>query len=89
MTSVYVTTMSATGNEPATQSTVTSVFVPSGEPSSTPAQESGSAGQPTGSATTSASAGLSTPNLGAGGREIGAEIYAGLAVVGMGVAFAM
>lgn len=90
LTSVYVTTMSATGGEPATQSTVTSVFVPN-EPSAatTPTDDIASqGGQQTGSATTSASAGLQTPNVGTG-REFGAELYAGLAAVWMGLAYVL
>lgn len=80
--------MSATGDEPEMQSTVTSVFVPS-EPTASPTDDSGDQdSQESGSATTSASAGLSTPNVGTG-REFGAEVYAGLAVAWMGAAYVM
>lgn len=93
VTSVFVTTMSATGGggEEPTQSTVTSVFVPD-EPTPTGGSEQG--GQESqgagGSATASASAGLSTPNLGTGvgrEREAGAGLFGALALAWMGVAF--
>lgn len=90
VTSVFVTTMSATGGEPATQRTVTSVYVPE-QPTAgaSPTDQGGDQGaEPSGSATASASPSLSTPNVGSG-REIGAEVYAGLAVAWLGVAYVL
>ena len=92
LTSVYVTTVEPTGGEPATQSTVTSVYVPSepSAPASLTEESAGQGAQQSGSATASASAGLSTANAGMGvGREYGAEVYAGLAVAWMGVAYVL
>lgn len=90
VTSVYVTTMSATnGGSGEQQSTVTSVVVPS-ESAAPTEEQGGQQGQESGSATSSASAGLSTGNAAAGSmREIGgrAEVWGVLAVLGAGVAF--
>lgn len=89
VTSVYVTTRSQEGEEP-TQSTVTSVFVPS-DSQATPTGDAGSGdedAQTTDSATASASPGLSEENV-ASGKAWDAQIYGAMAVAWMGVAYVL
>jgi len=87
-TSTYLTTVSPEGGE-ATQSTVTSIYVPAestAEPTDGGDSSEGASATPSSSA--SASAGLSAENVGSA-RAWGAEIYGAAAVALMGLAYVL